>query len=607
MRARPASRRDRFRKLARRNKRLVAASLAAVAGALLIMGTLAVSNVLIRRERARTAGQRDLAEKALLLAGDRAEQIRDGLESLKPADALLDRGRWYIGESRWDDAHADLTRASRIRPDHVPVWVELGGLHARLGLWDLAAEDFARELALAEPDSTGRWYRHALIRLSLGDAAGSRRLVRSARDRFRGTMNWAFMADLVRLGVLAPGDPSEFADLIPLAEKIAPRDWGTLYLLGMAHLRSGNGPEAVVHLRRAKEDGEGHPRGPIVLPALALALHRAARPDEARRALDAATQALDRWTERAYEDEGDGQWIHHLGAGIPWPVEWNDWLECRLIHDEACRRILGKPPAPDPRLLVLRARAWAALRRHDEADVAYRGALALLPDSPRVLLEAHRNRGYARVRGRDWAGAASEFAAAVAVRPEEVRLHTFLAVALLEAGDEPGYHAACATCSIASRLQAIRRSPATSSAPAPSPKHARTPGAWATCCGSPAPSAISAPRRAPPPSTVPVGTKRPPTAWRTPRASSDSGPRSGASWPWPANTSGTSARLGSASRRPLGGSMRPTRQTSTTRPASTRRGENGTSRSSPLASSTKPSGPSARCSVTESSITPAIL
>src|SRR5437870_4937768 len=96
----------RFRKLARRNKRaFVTGSAAALVVVLALVG-LAVSNVLIRQEQARTKDEKDRAEKAQQLAQDRAEEIQGGLEGLKAANAWLDRGRLYVNGQKWDDAHA---------------------------------------------------------------------------------------------------------------------------------------------------------------------------------------------------------------------------------------------------------------------------------------------------------------------------------------------------------------------------------------------------------------------------------------------------------------------------------------------------------------------
>src|SRR5262249_38087907 len=174
----------RFRKLARRNKRaFVVASAAALVVVLALVG-LAVSNVLIRQEQARTRDEKDRTEMAQILARERAEEIQRELGGLKAANALLDRGRWYVEERRWDDAHAAFTKAIELRKDHASVWVERADLYARLGLWDLAAADFAQESALREPEATTRWYHHALLRLHVGDADGYHKVCRRMRDRF---------------------------------------------------------------------------------------------------------------------------------------------------------------------------------------------------------------------------------------------------------------------------------------------------------------------------------------------------------------------------------------------------------------------------------------
>src|SRR5205823_5429246 len=126
---------------------LVAIVFLAVAG-------LAVSNVRVSREQLRTRDEKERADRAQKLAEERASDIQRGLERLRAANDLIDRARWYAGALRLDDAHHALTRAAELRPDHAGVWVELGELHTRLGLWDRAVADFAHELDVREPDST---------------------------------------------------------------------------------------------------------------------------------------------------------------------------------------------------------------------------------------------------------------------------------------------------------------------------------------------------------------------------------------------------------------------------------------------------------------------
>ncbi len=244
----PPSRWYRFRKLVVRNKQMFVAASAAVLMVLLALVTLTVSNVLIRQEQARTEDEKDRADGAHRLAEARAEQIQRDLERLKTANVLLERGRWYGNNSRWDDAHAALTKAVELRPDHAAVWFELSELHTRLGLWELAAADFARELELREPDSTFRWYQHAHLRLYLGDVEGYRQVVRRMRGRFRGTENAYFIGELVRASSLVADSDAEVKQLVRLVEQLSPdhfREWFFNYVAGIAHYRAGQHEQAV--------------------------------------------------------------------------------------------------------------------------------------------------------------------------------------------------------------------------------------------------------------------------------------------------------------------------------------------------------------------------
>jgi serine/threonine protein kinase len=159
----------RFRKLARRNRvPFIAASAVAL---LLLLGivTLVVSNILIRQEQARTQVEKQRAEEAEKLALQRADQINQGLERLKTANELVDTGRFYIDEVRWDTASEAFTQAIEMRPEHGPAWEGRGALYALLGLWDLAAKDLAQAANLQEPVTANRWFLLALTRAYVGD------------------------------------------------------------------------------------------------------------------------------------------------------------------------------------------------------------------------------------------------------------------------------------------------------------------------------------------------------------------------------------------------------------------------------------------------------
>jgi serine/threonine protein kinase/Flp pilus assembly protein TadD len=445
----PPSRWYRFRKLAQRNKRAFVTASALALGALLAVTSLAVSNVLIRREQARTREEKERAEKAQELAEQRAEEIRDSLERLKTANALLERGRSYTADLRWDDADAALTKAVHLRPDLASAWADLADLHTRLGLWGPADDALARELELRPPDTTLRWYLHALLRLAVGDPDGYRQVSRRMREHFHGTSSVLSLIQLVRTGALRPDADADLEQAVELARfaaaRRAPGDWFPLYVLGLAHYRAGQPEQAARRLRESLEvDHQEWGARTLNYPVLAMADYRLGRVADAREALQASARALDHWTEELYRHPSERHWIHHLGATGYWPVPWWDWLEGRLYYREARLLIDGSPPPDDPRLHMLRARSFAGLRQHVRADAEYAAALQRLPHDLQVRLEVHRNRGYDGIdRGR-WQQAAAEFDQANELQPDDVYLGLFRAVAHLKAGEGDAYQQACA-------------------------------------------------------------------------------------------------------------------------------------------------------------------
>jgi serine/threonine protein kinase/Flp pilus assembly protein TadD len=444
----PPSRWYKFRKFARRNRGALLSASAGVLVLLLALIGLAVSNVLIRQAHGRARDAKDQAEAAKKLAEQRAEQIDDELERLTSANALMDRSRIYAAEMRWDDAHASLKKAVELRSDHASAWAELADLDARLGLWELAESAFGHELEKRPPDTPSRWYFHALLRQFLGDTDGYRRVCRRMRERFRGTPTPISLIELVRASVLNPGLDADVENWVELARNaVAYRpkgDWYALYALGLAHYRAGQHEQAVRRLREslAADQMEWSVRN-LSYAGLAMAHHRLGQTAEARDALKAAARALDHWTEEMYRHPGDTHWVFHLGATAYWPVMWWDWLEGHLYYREAKLLIDGSAPPDDPRVHVLRARAFAGLRWHDKADAEYAAALQRLPDDPQIRMEAHRNRGYGCIQPGQWKRAAAEFDQASELQPNEVLLGLFRAVAHLKAGDTDAYRRAC--------------------------------------------------------------------------------------------------------------------------------------------------------------------
>ena len=447
IRAKRPSLAQRARKWARRHQPIVwSALVAAVVVLLMAVGMFALSYQRIREEQERTNYEKDRAEEAQQLAVARAEEIRQGLERLVTANTLLERGRWYANEQRWDDAHAALTKAVQLRPDLASAWVERSELLVRLGLWDLAAHDCARELAVREPNFPFRWYCHALLRRYAGDADDYRQVCRRMGERFRGTPHWHFTSEYVRACLLAPDRDADLPSLLELAQHVAtsaPWSQHYRYMLGVGHYRAGEYERAVRRLQESLVMVPPWGARALNYPVLAMAHHRLGQAAEARKALDEAARANDRWIQEMYRNQG-GHWVHHLGAAAFWPIPWWDWLECQLSYREAKVLIEGAPPPEDSRLCVLRARAFAGLRWHTRADVEYAKACKLRPDDTQVRLEAHRNRGYLCVHLRQWSQAAAEFARASDLQPDDVYLWHFRALAHLGAGNVGAYRQACA-------------------------------------------------------------------------------------------------------------------------------------------------------------------
>jgi tetratricopeptide (TPR) repeat protein len=106
----------------------------------------------------------------------------------------------------------------------------------------------------------------------------------------------------------------------------------------------------------------------------------------------------------------------------------------------------GSAPAADPRLAILRARAYAGLHWHSKAEAEYGAALKMWPGPPdrQILLERHRNRGLMFGQLQEWSAAAAAFARARELQPDDADLWQWEAVAHLGAGETSAYRRTCA-------------------------------------------------------------------------------------------------------------------------------------------------------------------
>ncbi len=287
-------------------------------------------------------------------ADDRAERIRRDLDRLLVADARIESANQHAHYRRWVAAEADYSQAIQARPDFPTVWNERGVFYTRVGLWDMAAADFAQSFRLQEPVTGYFWYRHALLRAYVGDTDGYRHACARMLEHFRECtepLAWSQVADACLLLADTVPDP---ARLVLVAEKAdaGPKHGGwKLFLLGLAHHRAGRDRQAVRLLHDSlAADSEWDSRA-FNYPVLATAHHRLGEGNEARQALDRAAEAYERWLRSLSEQGVDVR-----------TIQWAAWVEYQIHYRDARLLIEGLVP-DDPRLQTMHARALAALGR----------------------------------------------------------------------------------------------------------------------------------------------------------------------------------------------------------------------------------------------------
>jgi tetratricopeptide (TPR) repeat protein len=442
--ARPPSAKYRLGKLVRRNKGTFAAGALVAATLIAAIVVLAISNASIRKEQVRTRAEQTRAAAAQRLAEQRAEEMRRGVEDLQAANRLLERGRFFVDQQRWDDAEAAFTRAIELRPEYATLWSDRGELYRRLGLFELAVRDLDRAFRLQAPERSWVWRFHALLLWNAQDQEGYRDVARRMRVAFQGTpsatmaMETIVVSALDQEHVAAAGHDIELAGEVVAAD---PQNAWFHYGLGVVLYRAGQFESAAQELRNSLEVPGDWPARGIAYPVLAMAYHRLGSTEQARDALQAAGRALQGWTRQRYEAP-QGNWGVHFGAVGEWPILWWDWLECQLYYQEASLLIDGTPPPDDPYLRILRARALAGLRRTAGAMAEYEAAVALRPDDPTIRSEAHRARGF-YFGYRDWPLAADEFGQSRALTPADYKLWNLEAISHLAAGDGDEYRQTC--------------------------------------------------------------------------------------------------------------------------------------------------------------------
>jgi serine/threonine protein kinase len=197
--ARPPSPWYRFSKFAARNK--VAITTASLVLAALLVGTTVSVWQAIRATRAEA-------------------EISDFVVKLKEANVLLDSARANTDEQRWSLALAQYTKAADLQPEHYLVWSGRGSLYVRLGLWKLAADDYARALELGAPANNPGWWGVPQLCLYAGDDHAYQTACRTLGEQLDQSDDPMFVTMAIRSLALSESSGADFAALAARMEDL---------------------------------------------------------------------------------------------------------------------------------------------------------------------------------------------------------------------------------------------------------------------------------------------------------------------------------------------------------------------------------------------------
>jgi serine/threonine protein kinase len=360
-----------LRKWTRRNWGVVCTGLVAAA---VLLVTLAIGSTV-------AAFRLNEAWKA---ADDKADELsrhvaqkEDELARLNEASCLIQNSRSSIDKFMLREAHDDLNRAVALRPDLTLTWFARGDFLMRMGLWDLAAADYAAAFRLQEPTTPRHWACYLMLSRYVGDDAAHTQYARRLPQRFPPGLPYTkYDNELVRTCALAPVPDQDLDWLLKVADKTLAHElvsWNRT-AKALALYRVGEFKQAIAIAEfLLYHDHEWSKLANCYL-ILALARNRMGKAEEARLALAAAERILEKG--RAWQEKAA------VGAT---PSYWFDWLEGEILHREAMQDIEARKPPDDPRAWYFRGRAFAVIGKTQEAADSYRRARELAKGRPTPL------------------------------------------------------------------------------------------------------------------------------------------------------------------------------------------------------------------------------
>jgi tetratricopeptide (TPR) repeat protein len=248
----------------------------------------------------------------------------------RPGDPVLwtARARFLEGLGRKEQAEADHAKALEAAGKNSVRLRALADDYAMRGEWARAAAVFPRLLEAA-PSNVFNWMQPAPLLLQLGDVEGYRRQCRRMMDRYQDDTDPLNLEKAAKVSLITDGPPDDVRRAARLADRAVTVGENSPYLVylqvtkGIAEYREGHYDSAVKWLERAKPGDNQSVLKAMTGVFLALAYHRAGRPDDARRSLNEAQTLLD----QRFPPNGPPD-INRGG-------EWHDWLICQIVRREA--------------------------------------------------------------------------------------------------------------------------------------------------------------------------------------------------------------------------------------------------------------------------------
>jgi tetratricopeptide (TPR) repeat protein len=319
--------------------------------------------------------------KDMNLDWDWPEFVPAGEHRLRPADlpnvsvvgrerlwtVWLDRAKSHADAEQWDEAVADYSQATNLKPDDARFWHLRGKAHAELGQWDKALADLAKaaELKPMDPVYCARhgfvcaqldqwekaaaacehattlkpyyalaWCYLAQFELRRGDRVGYRKVCSRMLERFDQSAGVSDTYWTAWTCVLAPDAVADWAKPLKIAEKAYADDgknYDKINQFGALLYRAGRFEEAAQRLTEADAAFKQSPTtlNPIACNWLfqAMAQHRLGHAAEAARWLEKAVRAMDESSPQTAQD--------------PFTNTWNRRLTLQLLRREA-GELLGK-------------------------------------------------------------------------------------------------------------------------------------------------------------------------------------------------------------------------------------------------------------------------